>query len=143
MATFAVWTGVARLGTDVTQRTVGANDTMMSKARMVTNRRVNEGGEWKDAPSWYSIVAFGYPAEVLAGASKGELICVVGEPSVSEWTTREGETRVSLEVKATRVQLLNKKASGRSEGYPKPDAMADAKEDRQADRQPTDADIPF
>ena len=56
----AMITMVCRLGTDVDTRKVGADGTLtMAKARAATKRRVKKDGEWQDADSWFTLVAFG------------------------------------------------------------------------------------
>ena len=109
---------VCRLGTDVETRKVGADGTLtMAKARAATKRRVKKDGEWKDADSWFSLVAFGREADKMAErGEKGGLCFVSGEVYAEEWEDREGNTRTTLEVKVDRFGSLEKRKPKEDQG---------------------------
>tara|TARA_R110002020_G_scaffold454811_2_gene670780 strand:+ start:1527 stop:1964 length:438 start_codon:yes stop_codon:yes gene_type:complete len=109
---------VCRLGTDVDTRKVGADGTLtMAKARAATKRRVKKDGEWQDADSWFSLVAFGREADKMADrGKKGGLCFISGEVYSEEWTDKDGNKRTTLEVKVDRFGSLEKREP-REGGY--------------------------
>ena len=114
----AMITIVCRLGTDVDTRKVGADGTLtMAKARAATKRRVKKDGEWQDADSWFSLVAFGREADKMADrGKKGGLCFISGEVYSEEWTDKDGNKRTTLEVKVDRFGSLEKREP-REGGY--------------------------
>lgn len=116
----AMITMVCRLGTDVDTRKVGADGTLtMAKARAATKRRVKKDGEWQDADSWFSLVAFGREADKMADRGrKGGLCFVSGEVYSEEWTDKDGNKRTTLEVKVDRFGSLEKREPREGGGQP-------------------------
>lgn len=63
-----------------------------------------KSGEGK--ATWYACSFWGKQAEVAAKyAEKGKPILIMGRPSVSEWTDREGRQRYTLEVSVTEFEF--------------------------------------
>ena len=93
-----------RLGADP-EMTYAPSGVAITKMRVVTDRRVNEGGEWKSVDtSWHYVTAFKQLAEGCAEElRKGDLVIVVGTIKQREYETREGEKRSVWEVTANHV----------------------------------------
>jgi single-strand DNA-binding protein len=93
-----------RLGADP-ELTFAPSGTAIARLRVVTDRRVKEGDEWKSVDtSWHSVTAFKALAEGCAEElRKGDLVIVVGTIKQREYETREGEKRSAWEVIANHV----------------------------------------
>jgi single-strand DNA-binding protein len=93
-----------RLGADP-ELTFAASGMAITKMRVVTDRRVKEGDEWKSVDtSWHHVTAFKDAAEGAAEElRKGDLVIVVGTLKQREYETREGEKRSVWEVTANHV----------------------------------------
>ena len=82
-------------------------DVSMAKFRLaVTKSRRDAGtGDWEDVhTSFYSVTAFRSLAQnVLASVTKGDPVMVTGELRVSEYLTKEGESRLAVEIEAVAV----------------------------------------
>jgi single-strand DNA-binding protein len=93
-----------RLGADP-ELTFAASGMAITKLRVVTDRRVKEGDEWKSVDtSWHAVTAFEDAAEGAAEElRKGHLVIVVGTLKQREYETKEGEKRSVWEVTANHV----------------------------------------
>ncbi|WP_431639871.1 Single-stranded DNA-binding protein [Bilophila wadsworthia] len=66
---------------------------------------------------WHSVVVFQKAAEHCGQyLSKGSLVFVEGSLSTREWQDQQGQKRYSTEIKAQRVQFLDKKEGERQTG---------------------------
>ena len=93
-----------RLGADP-ELSFAASGVAICKLRVVTDRRVKDGDEWKSVDtSWHYVTAFKELAEGVAEEmQKGDLVIVVGVLKQREYETREGEKRSTWEVTANHV----------------------------------------
>lgn len=93
-----------RLGADP-ELTFAPSGIAIAKLRVVTDRRVKDGDEWKSVDtSWHSVTAFKDAAEGAAEElRKGDLVIVVGTLKQREYETREGEKRSVWEVTANHI----------------------------------------
>jgi single stranded DNA-binding protein len=89
-----------RLGADAETR--DANGKLVTNFRMA----VYQG---KDKPSsWLKVTAWERTAEFCQGITKGCEVIVEGSLSTSEYTTKDGATKTSVEIRANRVHQLAK-----------------------------------
>lgn len=110
-----------RLGADP-EMTYAPSGTAVTKLRVVTDRRVKDGDEWKSVDtSWHHVTAFGPCAEGCAeDLRKGDAVIIVGTLKQREYETREGEKRSVWEVTANhagRDYSKPRKGSGPTSGY--------------------------
>jgi single-strand DNA-binding protein len=93
-----------RLGADP-ELSFANTGTAIAKLRVVTDRRVKEGDEWKSVDTtWWYVTAFKQLAEGCAEELvKGDLVLIVGNVKSREYETREGEKRTVWEVVANHV----------------------------------------
>ena len=64
---------------------------------------------------WHSVVVFQKSAEHCNQyLSKGSLVFVEGSLSTREWQDQQGQKRYTTEIKAQRIQFLDKKDGGKS-----------------------------
>lgn len=137
-----------RLGADP-ELTFAPSGIAIAKMRVVTDRRIKEGDEWKSVDtSWHHVTAFKDAAEGSAeDLRKGDLVIIVGTLKQREYETREGEKRSVWEVTANHVgRDLSRARKGASTGIgttgghgPSTDLSADP----WATPAPQPAEIPF
>jgi single-strand DNA-binding protein len=71
--------------------------------------------------TWYNCVAFGKTAEAVSKyLKKGDATTITGEPSLRQYTTKDGNKGQSLEVAVDKLVLINQKEEGKQEA-PKSD----------------------
>jgi len=69
-------------------------------------------GEWKREATYVGFVAWQALAErCYENLHKGSAVMVTGRLNSSEWETDEGEKRSQIEIRADRVQFLDRKPS--------------------------------
>ena len=67
----------------------------------------------QECATWFRVTAFGKLAETChAFLRKGSYAYVEGTLSQRDWTDREGANRVSLEVRAREMRMLDKRGAG-------------------------------
>lgn len=94
-----------------------------------TERRKNKAGEMEEQTLWFRVSAWGRQAEVAAEyLAKGRQVYVYGGLRTSEWTDRDGEKRVSLEISASEVHFLGQRGNGASGTVERPDESDQADE---------------
>lgn len=88
------------LAADPEIRFTGAGKAV-AKLRIATNRsRKTETGQWETShTTWLGVTLWDGDAETAAEhLRKGDRVTVVGELTVEEWTSKDGEPRTSLVV---------------------------------------------
>ena len=96
-------TGELRLGADPVLRFAKGGMAICSFSAVADKSKKDEAtGEWeKDKEIWIRVTTFKDIAEHVAETfGKGDLIFVEGQVSTSEWTTKEGVARTTVEVTA-------------------------------------------
>lgn len=89
-----------RLGNDAETKEV--NGKMLTNFRMAVYQ-----GKGKDS-MWLQVSAWDKTAEFCRGITKGCEVIVEGGLSCREYTNKEGATKTSIELRATRVHQLAK-----------------------------------
>lgn len=128
MPNHASATIIGHLGRDPETRTT-AGGTLTFKATLA----VSTGYGQNKVTTWWNITVFGKKAEALErfNLAKGNVIGFTGEPSLREYTDKDGNKRFSADFAANDFILLGDKSD-------KPAAAAPAK-----DGMPFDDTIPF
>lgn len=96
-----------RLGADPELR-FAQSGTPIASLRVVTDRRVKEGDEWKSVDTaWWQVTAFKQLAErIVERLHKGDPVVIIGRAKGREWEdAKTGEKRTALEVVADTVCL--------------------------------------
>ncbi|MGP5376339.1 single-stranded DNA-binding protein [Brachybacterium alimentarium] len=71
-----------------------------------TRSKDQQGNYVDDPPLFVKVTVWGKPAEAVSeSVRKGTRVIVAGRQRMTEWTTRDGETRQDLEVTADHVGL--------------------------------------
>ncbi len=96
------------------------NGTMNVQFTLAVNRRFTQGGQQQEKTNWFRVTAWGKLAEILDGMTqngyltKGKQLYVEGRLDAREYQDQQGQTRTSLDVNATEIQLLGSR--GDAEG---------------------------
>ena len=129
--TINVFTFTGNLGRDAEQRYTAGGDSAVS-----FSVAVKSGFGDKAVTSWIKCNLWGKRGEsVMPYLKKGQLVGVSGEFSAREWQDKEGQTKISNEVRVNDVQLLG--------GRPQEQATETAKPSRPAPARDFSDDVPF
>jgi single-strand DNA-binding protein len=108
---------IGNLGSDPEQRFTGEGVAMTSIRVAVNSRRRGADGEPVERTDWFRVRTMGSKAEYVQRFTKGQRVLVIGRLEISEWQTREGETRTSYDIWADDVVNLSPREEG---GAPRP-----------------------
>jgi len=97
------------------------------RARLANNNFYRTAdGEWKREATFVGFVAWQALAErCYENLQKGSAVMVTGRLNSSEWETGEGEKRSQIEIRADRVQFLERKPSEEIDGQQEADEEVD------------------
>ena len=92
------------------------NGTPVVNFSVASNRRYRDSkDEWQEDVCYVGIVAWNKLAESCRDKlKKGNAVLVEGELQSRTFKTEKGDSKTIVEIKARRIQFLNKKASGSS-----------------------------
>lgn len=110
---------VGRLGRDPELR-YASSGMPIANMRIATDESyVDRDGNKVEKTEWHTVVVFQRAAENCANfLAKGSLVYVEGSLQTRKWQDQQGQDRYSTEIKAQRVQFLDRKgARGGEEGY--------------------------
>ncbi len=87
------------------------NGTPVANFTIASNRKFKDNfGQWKEDVCFVGIVAWYKLAESCAeNLKKGSAVLVEGELQSRQWRTEDGHFRNVVEIKARRIQFLNKR----------------------------------
>ncbi len=116
---------IGRLGRDPELR-YAANGTPMANLRIATDESYTDReGNKVERTEWHTVVVFQRQAENCASyLGKGSLVFVEGSLQTRKWQDQQGQDRYSTEIKAARVQFLDRRGAS-AEGGPSSGASAD------------------
>lgn len=128
---------IGRLGTDPELRYTQGGQPVCSLRIATDESYTDRNGNRVEATEWHRVIAFQRSAENCNQyLRKGSLVYVEGRLSTRKWQDQKGQERYTTEIRADRVQFLDRKENGGQ----KP---AQRQEQRQ-DTYPDDmSDIPF
>jgi single-strand DNA-binding protein len=108
MAGLAKMTLIGNLGADPEHK-LTAGGTQVCNMRVA----VSEKRKGEDVTQWFGVVAFGKTGELaMQYLKKGSKAYFEGPFTTREWTTKEGEKRVQMEVVANTILFLDGKKDG-------------------------------
>ena len=95
-----------------------ASGMPITNLRIATDESyVDRDGNKVERTEWHSVVVFQRAAENCANyLSKGSLVFVEGSLQTRKWQDQSGQDRYSTEIKATRVQFLDRKGARQNAG---------------------------
>jgi len=98
---------IGRLGQDPEMRYTPSGTAVTSFTLATNKRKKGKDGNWGEETTWHDVICWGKTAEFMAEyAKKGRLVFVEGELQRRNWEDRNGQKRVSVEVVAWNLQLL-------------------------------------
>ncbi|HMT10687.1 MAG TPA: single-stranded DNA-binding protein [Ignavibacteria bacterium] len=103
------------------------NGTPVVNFSVASNRRYRDSkDEWQEDVCYVGIVAWNKLAESCRDKlKKGNACLVEGELQSRTFKTEKGDSKTIVEIKARRIQFLNKKGSGSSEHHDEPSTFED------------------
>lgn len=101
---------IGRLGADPELRYAG-NGTPIANFNVATDESYTDrDGNRQERTEWHRVVVFQRVAENCANyLGKGSLVYVEGSLQTRQWQDQQGQTRYTTEIKAQRVQFLDRK----------------------------------
>jgi single-strand DNA-binding protein len=101
---------VGYLGRDPELRYTPQGTAVCKMSVATTERRRGSSGETEEHTTWFRITVWGRQAELANEyLGKGRQVYVEGRLRMEEYTDREGNQRLSLEVNATDLQFLGQR----------------------------------
>ena len=87
------------------------NGTPVANFSIASNRKFRDGdNQWQEDVCYVGVVAWNRLAESCVDKlRKGSAVLVEGELQSRTWQTDDGSTRSTVEIKARRIQFLNKR----------------------------------
>lgn len=103
------------------------NGTPVTNFWIASNRRFKDNyGQWRESVCYVGVVAWYKLAEICSeNLQKGSAIIIEGELQSRSLRSEEGRSRNIVEIKARRVQFLNKKEDGVEDEPFQNESMAD------------------
>lgn len=106
---------IGRLGRDPEIRHSQTGSPICNLRVATDESYTDRDGNKVDRVEWHTVVVFGKPAEACANhLGKGSLVFVDGSLQTRKWQDANGQDRYSTEIKAQRVQFLDRRGEGRT-----------------------------
>lgn len=104
---------IGRLGADPDHRYTQSGQPICSLRIATDESYTDKDGNRVDRTEWHSVVAFGKTADHCNQfLHKGSLVYVEGKLSTRKWQDQKGQDRYTTEIRAERVQFLDRKENG-------------------------------
>jgi single-strand DNA-binding protein len=111
-----------RLTREPELRYTPAGVAVMTFSIALNRRYKDQSGEWKEEVSFVNVVAWQKQAELASQfLKKGSAVYVEGRLQSRSWETNDGNKRSTLEVRAERLQFLDKVRREEEGAEPKPE----------------------
>lgn len=132
---------IGRLGRDVDLKYSQSGNAVANISIATDESYTDRDGNKVERTEWHRVVAYGKTAENCANyLGKGSLVYVEGSLQTRKWTDQSGQDRYTTEIKAQRVQFLDRKGDG---GSQQQDARQGSAPQRQRPSEASLDDIPF
>ena len=126
---------IGRLGADPEHRYTQSGQPICSLRVATDESYTDKDGNRVERTEWHSVVAFGKTADHCNQyLHKGSLVYVEGKLSTRKWQDQNGHDRYTTEIRAERVQFLEKRENS---------AQKPAQRKERGDEQNNMDDIPF
>lgn len=110
MASFNKIILIGHLGRDQEMRYTPQGTAVSNFSIATSEKRKDRSGEMQEITTWFRVSLWGKQAEAVGQyLTKGKQVYVEGRLRTEEFTDREGNKRISLEVTASDIQLLGSK----------------------------------
>ncbi|MBP3425664.1 MAG: single-stranded DNA-binding protein [Rikenellaceae bacterium] len=103
---------IGNVGADPEVRSLESG-VKVCRIRLATTERVRKDDGWGDHTEWHTVVLWRGLADVADKyVRKGSRIYVEGPLRSNEWTDKDGNRRVTIEIIASEMKLLDRRADG-------------------------------
>ena len=110
---------IGRLGRDVDLRATAGGDAVASLSVGTDESYTDRDGNRQERTEWHRVTVFGRLAQSCANfLVKGSLVYVEGSLQTRKWQDQQGRDRFTTEIRAQRVQFLDRKGGQRENGGP-------------------------
>ncbi|MFN6965229.1 MAG: single-stranded DNA-binding protein [Pyrinomonadaceae bacterium] len=107
---------VGNLGRDPELRYTPHGTAVCNLNVATTEKKRGKSGEYEQVTTWFRVTLWGNQAENASRyLEKGSPVYVHGSLTMEEWTDREGNNRVTLNVNAIDMQFIGGNGRGRQE----------------------------
>lgn len=104
---------IGRLGADPELRYTQAGQPICSLRVATDESYTDKNGNRVERTEWHSVVVFGKTADHCNQfLRKGSLVYVEGKLATRKWQDKNGQDRYTTEIRADRVQFLEKRENG-------------------------------
>ena len=104
---------IGRLGADPELRYTQAGQPICSLRVATDESYIDKDGNRVERTEWHSVVTFGKTADHCNQfLRKGSLVYVEGKIATRKWQDQKGQDRYTTEIRADRVQFLEKRENG-------------------------------
>ena len=139
---------IGRLGKDPELRYSQAGAAVCNMTIATDESFTDRDGNRQDRTEWHRVTAFQKTAENCANfLAKGSLVHVSGSLTTRKWTDQQGQDRYTTEIKADRVQFLDRKGDNQGadqpQGAPRQQPAARGNAPRQQPEQDNLDSVPF
>lgn len=111
---------IGRLGRDPELRYTQSGAPIATLNIATDESYVDRDGNKVERTEWHRVSVFQKQAEQCANyLAKGSLVYVEGSLQTRKWQDQQGQDRYSTDIKAQRVQFLNRKSDGENGGFNK------------------------
>ena len=108
---------IGRLGKDPELRYSQAGAAVCNMTIATDESFTDRDGNRQDRTEWHRVTAFQKTAENCANfLTKGSLVHISGSLTTRKWQDQQGQDRFTTEIKADRVQFLDRKGDNQSGG---------------------------
>ena len=107
---------IGRLGRDPELRHSTSGTPVCTLSIATDEDYTNRDGQKVERTEWHSVVVYQRLAEACANyLGKGSLVYVEGSLQTRKWQNQQGQDRYTTEIKAARVQFLDRKSDGQGQ----------------------------
>ena len=108
---------IGNLGRDPEMRYLPSGQSVTSFSVASNRRYTTANGEQREETEWFNVSAFGRLAETCNQyLTRGQQVYVEGRLRSRTYQDRNGETRVSLDINLTDMQMLGRRGDGMDQG---------------------------
>jgi single-strand DNA-binding protein len=131
---------VGNLGRDPEARQLPSGDSVVTFSLATTDSYKDKSGQKVETTEWHRVVFYGKTADVASKyLTKGSQVYVEGSIVTKKFKDKEGNEKVSVEIKGDRMQMLGGRSGSDSEQEAKPQS----KQQQAQAADFYDNDIPF
>ena len=108
---------IGRLGRDPELRYTQSGSPVVSLRIATDESYTDKDGQRVERTEWHSVVVFQRSAEICNQyLRKGSLVYVEGKLTTRKWQDQNGQDRYTTEIRADRVQFLDRRSSNPADG---------------------------